>query len=366
MTVTTPEPTKALTVHQQKALTIRNAIESREVQLMDVMPDGLDLKRFIRTTLIAVSQNDALLECTPESLVTAIFEAAECGIQPTGSLGRGYLVPIRNTRKGVVEAEFWIGYPGLIELAMRSDKVSKVWSRAVFAGDHFEVQYGTLDRIVHIPTLGADVIAANLTHVYACVAYKDGAVDFEPLTKEQVDLVRARARGANSASSPWQTDYIEQARKTAIRKLAKRMPLTPEAGRAIQKDEEREFGFEERRQEAEAKEKRATSLKDRIRGGGKAEEPPLPEAAPAKAETVKVPPDYIDDEDLTPEEMAAYKAAMKEETLEGQFTEACGEQSDPALGTVETCIKPLGHDSIEHQSAEGAIWTSGKPRKAAE
>jgi len=134
-------------------------------------------------------------------------------------LGRGYLVPIRNNKKGVIEANFWIGYPGLIELAMRSNKVSKVWSRAVMKGDHYTVMYGTRDEIVHEP-LGGDVVAANLTDVYACVQYKDGAVDFEPLTKEQVDLVRARARGANMPDSPWQTDYIEQARKTAIRKLA--------------------------------------------------------------------------------------------------------------------------------------------------
>ena len=44
----------------------------------------------------------------------------------------------------------------------------------------------------------------------------------------------------------------------------------------------------------------------------------------------------------------------------------CGETSDPRLGPVDTCSLPANHPGIEHQSAEGAIWTSGKPRKAAE
>ena len=253
---------KALTVRQKRASDIERAIEDRTSKLLEVMPKGMDANRFVRTTLTAVARDSALLECTPESLVLAIFEAAECGIEPTGSLGRGYLVPIKD--HGVPKAEFWIGYPGLIELAMRSERVSKVWSRPVFKGDTFEVRYGTRDEIIHDPQLGAEVKAAELTHVYACVRYKDGAVDFEVLTKEQCDLVRARARGASSPTSPWNTDYIEQCRKTSIRKLGKRMPLTAESARAIQRDEEREFGFEARRQETVA-EKRADALGETLR-----------------------------------------------------------------------------------------------------
>ena len=275
---------KALTVRQKQTATIERLVSDRASKLLEVMPKGMDSDRFVRTTLIAISRDENLLNCTPESLVTAIFEAAECGIEPTGSLGRGYLVPIKD--HGVPKAEFWIGYPGLIELAMRSERVSKVWSRPVFKGDDFEVTYGTRDEIIHHPQLGAEVKAGDLTHVYACVQFKDGAVDFEVLTKEQCDLVRARARGAGGAQSPWNTDYIEQCRKTAIRKLGKRMPLTAEAARAIQRDEEREFGFEARRQEAAAAEKKTDALGDTLRAkaGRKAEAEPAQEAEPTETD----------------------------------------------------------------------------------
>ena len=193
VTATKPNAERGLSVQQQKAANITKAVEDRSAMLLQVMPKGMDPDRFVRTTLIAISRDPKLLECTTKSLVTSIFEAAECGIDPTGSLGRGYLVPLRNNKKGVVEANFWIGYPGLIELAMRSNKVSKVWSRAVFKGDHYKVLYGTRDEIVHKPGPG-DVIASNLTNVYACVQYKDGAVDFEPLNE--------RAGGSRPGSCP--------------------------------------------------------------------------------------------------------------------------------------------------------------------
>src|ERR1035437_5545677 len=140
-------PEKGLTIRQKQAAQIERLMEDRSAKLLQVMPEGMNPDRFVRTTLIAVARDPNLLDCTPESLVTAIFEAAECGIEPTGSLGRGYLVPIKD--HGVPKAEFWIGYPGLIELAMRSERVSKVWSRPVFKGDDFEVTYGTRDEIIH-------------------------------------------------------------------------------------------------------------------------------------------------------------------------------------------------------------------------
>lgn len=340
---TTPNPEKGLTVRQKQAATIERLMEDRSAKLLQVMPEGMNADRFVRTTLVAVSKDPNLLDCTPESLVMAIFEAAECGIEPTGSLGRGYLVPIKD--HGVLKAHFWIGYPGLIELAMRSNKVSKVWSRPVFKGDVFEVKYGTDDRIIHSPVLGAEVIASDLTHVYAAVRYKDGSVDFEVLTREQCDLVRARARGASGADSPWNTDYIEQCRKTAIRKLGKRMPLTAEAARAIQRDEEREFGFEAQRQKAAESEKRADSLGDELRKRA------------GRSPAVK-PQDERKDEDeqsatpiVSATQQSGDAATADVEKVEGEVV--CDEESPYEDGA--RCVLAADHKAF-HKAASGATW----------
>lgn len=363
----TTNPEKGLTVQQRKARDLERAFDDpdRAMKLLQVMPKGMDPDRFVRTTLIAVQRDPNLLDCTGESIVAAIFEAAECGIAPTGSLGRGYLVPISD--HGVKKAEFWIGYPGLIELAMQSERVSKVWSRPVFKGDKFNVRYGTDDRIDHTPQLGAEDIPANLTHVYACVEYKNGVVDFEVLTKEQCDIVRAQARGSNSATSPWQTAYIEQCRKTAIRKLAKRLPLTSEAATAIQKDEEREFGFEERRQKAEAAEKRADSLGDALReraGRQKAPEKPQDETgAPTAMPEGNAPqqPPTADEAVSTP----VASAEQQTETVEGEVISETVQTAKPCLdpspyGDGDQCDKAKGHKGFHKGSGPGTWGRSAR------
>jgi recombination protein RecT len=316
-------------------------MEDRSSKLLQVMPKGMDPERFMRTSLMAVSRNEDLLACTPQSLITAIFEAAEIGIEPTGSLGRGYLVPIKD--HGVAKAEFWLGYAGYIDLAMRSGQVSKVWSRPVYEGDKFEALYGTDDRIVHEPLLeGTD--PNKITHVYACVQYKDGIVDFEVLTRAQVDAVRSQARGSNSPTSPWVTAYAEQARKTALRKLGKRLPLTPEAATAMERDMEREFGFAEKRTAEHKTEKRTLTVKDKLRGSVTPQDAPESEVAPTPTPDVSAP---------------QHTAAADVEVVEGELVEEVVCEGESPYEDGALCTLSRGHKGF-HRGGTGATWGRGK------
>ena len=78
------EPDRALTV-------IREELEARESDLLAVLPAGMTPDRFIRVSLLAVSKNKDLLRCTPGSIIRSIIEAAEIGLEPTGSLNRAWL-----------------------------------------------------------------------------------------------------------------------------------------------------------------------------------------------------------------------------------------------------------------------------------
>jgi len=230
---------------KDRAVVIRNAIESRTQALMDVMPDGLDPRRFIRATLTAITRNPELMACTPESLIIAVFEAAEIGMVPTGSLNRAWLVPQRTNvapkgapKRYEVHAELRIGYQGLADLMRQSGRVTSIESRAVFGGDTFLVGYGTDPQITHVPAFG-DVEPDKMTHVYAVAVLPNGQRVFEVMTRSQIDGIRARAPGSNNG--PWVTDYIQMARKTVVRRLANSMPLTPQAQAAIERDDQREL-----------------------------------------------------------------------------------------------------------------------------
>jgi recombination protein RecT len=232
-------PTSAVQVHQETGIvrSVESSLWQREEAIRSILPNGMDMKRFVKTTMIALSKNPDLQRCTQESIVRSIIEAAEAGLEPTGMLSRAWLVPYVN--KGVPEAQLQIGYQGLIDLARRSGEVRKIIARVVFEGDDFRVIQGSEERIEHTPAyLTEDPL--KIEKVYAVASFKDGNTVHEVMTKAQVDGVRSKAKAKNAAA--WTESYPEMARKTVVRRLAKYLPLTVEAVEAIAKDDEREYG----------------------------------------------------------------------------------------------------------------------------
>ncbi|EFS5785332.1 hypothetical protein IZR33_000615 [Salmonella enterica] len=64
---------------------------------------------------------------------------------------------------------------------------------------------------------------------------KDGGTQFEVMTRKQIELVRAQSKAGNNG--PWVTHWEEMAKKTAIRRLFKYLPVSIEIQRAVSMDE---------------------------------------------------------------------------------------------------------------------------------
>lgn len=76
---------------------------------------------------------------------------------------------------------------------------------------------------------------APVTHVYAVARLKDGGTQFEVMTRKQIELVRSQSKAGNNG--PWVTHWEEMAKKTAIRRLFKYLPVSIEIQRAVSMDE---------------------------------------------------------------------------------------------------------------------------------
>jgi recombination protein RecT len=91
------------------------------------------------------------------------------------------------------------------------------------------VEEGTERKIVHKPNYTKD--RGDLVCVYAVFKTKDGNVDFEVMSIDEVDAIRMRSKA--SSSGPWVTDYEEMAKKTVMRRLLKRAPMSIELASAV-------------------------------------------------------------------------------------------------------------------------------------
>lgn len=79
-----------------------------------------------------------------------------------------------------------------------------------------------------------------MTYVYAVAVLKGGGVQFEVMSRAEVEAVRAQSKAGKSG--PWVTHWDEMARKSVVRKLFKYLPVSIEAVRAVEIDEKSDRG----------------------------------------------------------------------------------------------------------------------------
>jgi recombination protein RecT len=227
----------AMSKSQVQLKSLADLLESKRGSLNALVANGLKPDRLIKVVVAAASKTPKLLECTQVSIYRSLTEAASLGVEPNGPLGHGYLVPYSN--KGQMECQFILSYKGMIDLARRSGQILSIESRVVYAGDEFDFEFGLAPKCRHVPK-AQDQSDEKITHSYAVAHLVGGGTQFEVLTKAQVDGIRAKSRAGKFG--PWQDHYAEMAKKSAVRRLFKYLPISIEIAEATQKEDRMEAG----------------------------------------------------------------------------------------------------------------------------
>ena len=213
--------------------TMQTYIKAMEGEIKKALPSVITPERFTRMVLSAISTNPKLGSCTPSSFLGAMMSAAQLGLEPNTPLGQAYILPYLN--KGTLEAQFQLGYKGLIDLAYRSGEVELVQAHVVYANDTFVCEFGLEPKLTHIP---ADTDRGEPIKVYAMFKTKSGGYGFEVMSMEDVKSHAEKYSKAYSKDfSPWKTNFEEMAKKTVLKKCLKYAPLKSDFVRGIVQDE---------------------------------------------------------------------------------------------------------------------------------
>lgn len=202
-------------------------IRRMEPQIRKALPSVITPERFTRMVLTALSSTPKLQTCTPQSLLGAMMQAAQLGVEPNTPLGQAYLIPYGNV------CQFQLGYKGLIDLAYRSGEVSSIQAHEVHENDTFEYEYGLEPKLRHVPAM---TDRGPVTYYYAVLKLKNGGVGFEVMSHDDVETF-ARKKSKAYSNGPWKTDFDEMAKKTVLKKVLKYAPLKTEFARAVASDE---------------------------------------------------------------------------------------------------------------------------------
>lgn len=209
-------------------------------QMAVALPKAMTAERLVRVVTTECRKTPQLLQCNPESFLGAVLQCAQLGLEPGGALGHCYLLPFGNgkAKDGRPNAQLIIGYRGMIDLARRSGQIVSICAYTVHEKDHFEWRLGLDPNIEHIPSPEAD--RGAMTYVYAVAKLKGGGVQFEVMSRAEVEAVRNQSKAGKSG--PWVTHFSEMAKKTVVRRLFKYLPVSIEAVRAVETDERADRG----------------------------------------------------------------------------------------------------------------------------
>mgnify|MGYP002512009685 CR=1 FL=1 len=235
----------ANTIQNQVATTnsgkksMQQYIKSMEGEIAKALPSVITPERFTRIVLSAISVNPKLAECTPKSFLGAMMTSAQLGLEVNTPLGQAYVLPYMN--HGVMEAQFQLGYKGLIDLAYRSGEVEVIQSHVVYENDEFSCEYGLEPKLTHKP---ADHDRGDPIKVYAVFKTKSGGFGFEVMSMDDVRRHAAKySKAYSSGFSPWKTNFEEMAKKTVLKRVLKYAPLKSDFVRQVVQDDTVKHGI---------------------------------------------------------------------------------------------------------------------------
>jgi recombination protein RecT len=207
-------------------LVIKDLIDSKRADIVQRLPSYLSPTQFF-ALCYALDRNpklQAAAQRNPNSLLNAIFKAADLGLSIGSAYDHCTLIPYGD------DIQISIGYHGLVYLLMRAGAVLKINATCVYDGDHFKVELGDEERIVHEPALHDDrrrqkawlYDKTNILGAYAVAWLPD------PLRRLKQhrwcplgEIEAARLKSKVPDGPAWKNEYPAMAIKTAIRRVAK-------------------------------------------------------------------------------------------------------------------------------------------------
>lgn len=195
------------------------------------------------TALVANDKN--LQVCEPVTLMYAAINATILGLSLNKNLGYAYVIPYKTKDKAgnqISEAQFQIGYKGLVQLAMRSGQFSTINATEIREGEveNFdlltgEIKFNAKPNRQSLPIIGY-VAYFKLINGFSKMLY---------MTKEEVEAHGLRYSQTYSSkydnvrsNSKWTTDFDAMAKKTVLKLLLNRYaPLSIEMQKAVETDQ---------------------------------------------------------------------------------------------------------------------------------
>lgn len=228
----------------EKPRTLKDWIQEKRPEIATALPKNWDLGAMESALINALRANPNLAACTPISFVCAMLTAAQLGLKPNTPLGQCYIIPYWNSKIKRYEAQFQLGYKGLIEMGYRTDTITEIYAEKVKVGDFLDYQKGT-EKFLHHKEFperweyDKKTGEPLISHYYAVYKTIKGGMNFSIWTKDTI--IRHKDRFSPAARkdtfSPWTMSEDLMGQKTVLKDVLRYAPLSENDRRILSADE---------------------------------------------------------------------------------------------------------------------------------
>ncbi len=210
---------------------LRNSLTKMAPEFKKALPSHISVDKFTRVLMTSLQTNADLVSTNRNSFFAACVKCAQDGLLPDG---REAAFVVFRSKAGPM-AVYMPMVNGILKKVRNSGELLSLNPGVVYSNDEFRYWIDeTGPHMKHAPSLDGE--RGKLTHVYCSAQIKGGGIYLEVMSKEEIEKVRSVSKSKDSG--PWVQWYEEMAKKTVVRRLSKRLPVSTDLQTTIESDDQ--------------------------------------------------------------------------------------------------------------------------------
>lgn len=231
-------PNELVKVQEKKLSNLKTVLAGEYMkQIQNYFGDNKKALKFLSGVVSSIQRLPALLDCTPESLINSFMIMAQLEFMPSAVSGEAYILPYNNKKTGLVEAQFQLGYQGIVTLLYKAGAKS-VASEIVRKNDKFTIINGSMLHEID-PFKTREERGAAMGAYAIIVTQSGGKVEKFMRADEILSMGKRFSKSFGSQFSPWDAVNDPEGwmwRKTVLKQAAKLAPKNETINLAIAED----------------------------------------------------------------------------------------------------------------------------------
>ena len=202
------------------AVKFSEKLTDKLISVETALPKDFNRERFVQNCLAVMNENPQLGKINPAQTIQGLLKGAYLGLDFLNH--ECYLIPYGNS------VQFQTDYRGEVKFTKRysTRPILDIYAKVVREGDEFSEE--VVDGHPKINFKAKPFNNGAILGAFAVVLYKDGGMEYETMSVEDINSVRNNYSKASN-SKAWKYSFDQMCIKTCLRRLTKHISTSFES-----------------------------------------------------------------------------------------------------------------------------------------